>query len=104
MLTLPPVVGGPVVGTLSAKGLLWRGISQMIWSYSAVPVGGKLSVTDDGVEIFAVDITAAGPGSLSFIQALRSTQGKKLEATLASGGALITGRLFLFTEDAQAET
>lgn len=69
-------------------------ISQAIWSYDGTPAG-SLSITDAGVTVFAVDITAGGPGFIEFKPPLcNSAASAAMVATLASGGA-VKGKLTL---------
>ena len=68
-------------------------IRQIIFSYSAAPTNGKLTVeSPSGTEILDVDITAAGCGPI--ITGFRSpTKGAAVLVKLAAGGSGITGKL-----------
>jgi len=73
-------------------------IDSIQWSYSGAPTGGRLSITDGGVTIFDIDITAAGPGgfglTLPASGGLKSpAAGSAIVITLAAGGAGVTGKL-----------
>lgn len=67
-------------------------LTRVIWSYSATPTGGRLTVADGGTTIFDVDITAGGPGSLPLCL-LASSVNAALVVTLAAGGAGIVGKV-----------
>lgn len=62
-----------------------------VWSYSAQPTGGQLTITTGGEVIFQIDITEGGPGFLP-VQ-LRGKLGQNLVVTLAAGGGGVTGKI-----------
>lgn len=67
-------------------------------SYSAVPTGGRITVTDGGTTIVDLDITVAGPVVVS-LGGAGGAQGagknRALVATIAAGGAAIVGKIAL---------
>lgn len=70
-------------------------ITGIAWSYNAVPTNGNLKVEDvSGTTVFSMDITAAGPGVITFPQPKCSVAANTaMIVTLAAGGALVTGKL-----------
>ena len=68
-------------------------IGGVAWSYDAAPTGGLLTIVAEGVAIFEVDITAAGPGFFPFSPGLAARRNFGMTITLAAGGAGIRGRL-----------
>ena len=84
-------VNGIVTITLPAvAGHHWR-FDYIHYSYSGVPAAGNLQVTD-GVNTYHLDITAAGPGHLTF-DSTRWTQGAAVAIALAAGGQGVQGCL-----------
>lgn len=69
-------------------------LALVAWSYSAAPTGGRLTLADGADTVLDLAITGAGPGSLFGSNiALRGEVGTALVATLAAGGAGISGKL-----------
>lgn len=69
-------------------------VSGLAWSYSAAPTGGNLKIEDgSGNTVFTMDITAAGPGSVTFTPPKRGLPNTALIATLASGAGAVVGKL-----------
>lgn len=75
-------------------------IAAIHWSYDAAPTGGRLSITIDTVVVYDVDITAAGPGAVSFGdgELKLPAVSTDLDITLAAGGAAVTGKLNVFAK------
>lgn len=96
-----PAANTAAVVTFAAETGKRHHLVSVAWSYSAAPTGGNLKVEDaSGTRVFSVDVTAAGPGSLQFENALRGEVGNALIVTLAAGGAGISGKVnaYKFTE------
>lgn len=70
-------------------------LAGVVWSYSAAPTGGKLTVADGASTVLEVDIIAGGPGSL-VLPPLGGSTNTNLVVTLAAGGAGIIGKLTVF--------
>ena len=68
-------------------------ITGVAWSYDAAPAGGHLTITDGGVTIFQVAISAAGPGFFMFPKPKMGTANSAMVLTLADGGGQIVGCL-----------
>lgn len=66
-------------------------LMKIVWSYSAAPTGGRLTVTDGGSTVFDIDITSGGPGSLSLM--IPMVPNSAMVVSLAAGGVGITGKL-----------
>lgn len=82
VITLPAVVG------------IRHVIPGIMYSYSDVPTGGRLTIEDNGVVVFDIDITTDGPGfPVKFDPHMRSAPGVAMVITLFGGGAGITGKL-----------
>lgn len=88
-----PSANTAAVVTLAAPGSGSKNvIGALYWSYDAAPTGGSLAVTEDGEQVFKVDITAAGPGFLPFYGGLGSdAENVAMVVTLAAGGDGISG-------------
>lgn len=71
-------------------------LRTVIWSYTAAPVGGRLTVESPaGTVLVDFDITAAGPGPMS--PELLGGPNAALIVTLYAAGAGITGKLNVLT-------
>lgn len=69
-------------------------IGGLIWSYSAAPTGGGITITDGtGNTIFQADITAAGPGFFLWIPPKHSAANSTLTISLLAPGGAILGKL-----------
>lgn len=70
-------------------------IAGVRWSYSAAPTGGGLTIqmgsTPDTV--YQLDITAAGPGEVSFDPPRSAPANAQVIVTLEGGGGTVRGRL-----------
>lgn len=77
--------------TLGALTLKRYVVAKVMWSYSAAPTGGRLTITDGGTTIFDVDIIAGGPGTISLM--IPTNVNSEVIVTLAAGGVGITGKL-----------
>jgi hypothetical protein len=86
-----PAADTAAVVTLAALAGQRRIIHGIQWSYSAAPTGGLLTVTDGGVIIFAVGITAAGPGGYQLT--LPGSINSAVVVTLATGAGTVVGKL-----------
>jgi hypothetical protein len=73
-------------------------IAQILWSYSATPTGGNLTIswTDPvaGAVTETYYITAGGPGSITFNPPRRFPTGQIVTLTLAAGGASCAGTIY----------
>lgn len=68
-------------------------VSGVSYSYSAAPTGGNLQVKDGSDVILDLDISAAGEGAIYFDPPKKNTAGNAMSATLAAGGAGISGKV-----------
>ena len=71
-------------------------LDWLTWSYSEVPVGGRLTVAIGSVTYVDIDITGAGPGPLRLDPPLYNpafTKGEAMVITLAAGGGTCVGKL-----------
>ncbi len=70
-------------------------IHSITWSYSAAPTGGNLKIEDvSGTTVFTTDITASGPGQLTFHRPIVSSAANTaMIVTLASGAGAVVGKL-----------
>jgi hypothetical protein len=91
------VQGAPnaaVVITLPTVASAYEFAGAIVWSYSAAPTGGRLTVAGGGFGI-DIDIIAGGPGYIPFTIPQHATDKTPIVITLAAGGAGIIGKLNL---------
>ena len=76
-------------------------LKDLLFSYSAPPTGGNLSITRTGapaVVYLDLDITQGGPGPLMFqTEPMVFAPNESITITLAGGGAAIVGKLLART-------
>jgi hypothetical protein len=80
------------VVTLAAPTRGRKAVAYVVWSYSAAPTGGRLTMASGSDTFFDVDITAAGPGALKPVP-LPGESETSIVVTLAAGGAAVVGKL-----------
>lgn len=70
-------------------------LSGLAWSYggSGTLAGGNLKIEDGSETIFSMDIGAKGQDAIYFEPAKMGTPGRAMTATLAAGGADVSGKL-----------
>ncbi len=78
---------------LAAGAGVVHGLYGVSWSYSAVPVGGNIQITDNGSTVFNLDITAAGVGFIPFETPLIGQPNTVMTVVLADGGAGCVGKV-----------
>jgi len=89
-----PAVNVAAVVTYPAPAVLSHVITGVAWSYSGIPVGGRLTiVTTTHGTIFDIDIAAAGAGSVLFPVPKIAAPTDVMTITLAAAGALIFGKV-----------
>ena len=66
-------------------------LSRIIWSYSAAPTGGRLTIAVAGVTVGTWAITAAGPAPLG----VNIRDARPMTITLASGGGGVVGDIYV---------
>jgi len=96
---LPPVAG-QVSGAGAAATVVLPAVaaqawilSQVMWSYSAAPTGGSLTIAWGSVSI-VLAITAGGPGQVLFPEPLRLPINTAVTITLAGGGGSVVGTVY----------
>jgi hypothetical protein len=87
-----PAANTAAVASLSNGTRLIR-LKSVSWSYTAAPTNGSLTISD-GTRSRQHDITTGGPGFIP-LDDFESPPGVSLTATLAAGGAGITGSVWL---------
>ena len=90
-LNVPAGNTAAVVTYAAGAGNLANAISGVIWSYSAAPSGGLLTITDGSTVIREVAIIAGGQGQIHFDPPLKGSPASALILTLAAGGGVIVG-------------
>jgi hypothetical protein len=75
-----------------------RCLQGVVWSYSATPTGGRLTIASTGQPTFDVDTPATGLNQLDPTQTFRGMPGQSVVVTLASGGASVIGKLNVLSE------
>jgi hypothetical protein len=98
-----PAANAAAVVTYGADATKCHVITGIAWSYvGGIPVGGNLTITDNGVTVFSVDIDQSGPGGIEFARPKKGAAvNTAMVITLAAGGAGVTGKLSItghFTE------
>jgi hypothetical protein len=89
-----PAANTAAVITYTADAARQHVVSGLAWSYSGAPTGGSLKIEDGaGNTVFAVGVTAAGPGTILFPIPKAGTVNRALVVTLAAGGAGVTGKV-----------
>lgn len=69
-------------------------VEQVIWSYSAAPTGGAVTITD-GTVTLSWDVTAAGFDQCLFSPPLAFAAGTNVTVTLADPGGAIVSKLIV---------
>lgn len=92
-LTGPP--NNAIVITLVAGRKRGRMAGTIVYSYSAAPTGGRLTMAGGGFGL-DVDIVAGGPGVIPFHVPIHATDDANVVLTLSAGGAGIVGKLNIF--------
>jgi hypothetical protein len=94
-----PAANTAAIVTKAAAGAgITHVLALVAWSYDADPTAGSLTIEDGaGTTVFKVDITAGGPGFFAFSPPLKGTANTALVATLAAGGAGVSGIVNLHT-------
>jgi len=79
--------------TFAAESGIAHGITGLVWSYDAVPTGGRITISG-GTDVYLdMDITVDGAGFLPFTPEHIAPVGSALVVTLAAGGSGVTGKL-----------
>ena len=81
-----------VVITLAAQTGYRHYLVQLIWSYSATPTGGRVTITGLKGDDYDWDITAAGPGPANF-PPIAGDVSTAVVVTLAAGSGAVVGKL-----------
>lgn len=80
--------------TLAASGDNRHVLPRLVWSYSATPTNGTLTVTSGGTTVLSVDIPVAGPGFLDLGERNElCSPGEEVVVTLSAGGSGVVGKL-----------
>lgn len=83
-----------VTATFAAVAGMRHVLTGCIASYSAAPVGGRLTVTDGAATVYDVDIIAGGPTPIPLpAGGIMGTVGAAMVVTLAAGGGTTVGKL-----------
>lgn len=88
-----PAAATAAVLTFNAETDTAHVIYDVAWSYSGAPTGGRLTIADGSDTILDLDITAAGPGSITFGRGKQGHAGRAMTITLASGAGAVVGKL-----------
>lgn len=84
-----------VVTLAATANNFWVISTGVIWSYSAAPTGGRLTVAVNGAVVVDIDITAAGPGFLPLPEIRTPGVNQQVVVTLYSGGGSVVGKVSL---------
>lgn len=75
---------GDVIILMSGSAGVIHNIGGVCWSYSTIGEEvGSLTIKNGGTTVFSIDITASGPGFVTFDVPLSSTSGSSLNITLS---------------------
>src|SRR5437667_11090397 len=103
MATTPAtaLAGTAVTVTLSAVAGAYHQVHNISWSYSAMPTGGRITVTDGGTTVVDFDLVQDPFDSLptSLLPILSVAQNTDMVITLAAGGIGVTGKLVIDADD-----
>lgn len=88
-----PAANTAAVVTLAATPGYAHVISQIIWSYSDTPTGGKLTITVGSTDLPDIHIISGGPGFFTFWPPVKGHQNEAIVVTLAAAGAAVSGTL-----------
>jgi len=75
-----------------------RCLSGVVWSYSAAPTGGRLTIASTGQPTFDVDTPATGLNQLDPTQTFKGMPGQTVVVTLAGGGASVVAKLNILND------
>jgi len=72
-------------------------LAGVAWSYAGTGTlsGGRLTVSDNGVTVFQIDIQDKGQDKIVFDYPIKGTPGSAMVVTLTAGGANVAGSLNL---------
>lgn len=90
-----PVAATAAVAVLAGVAGRRNSLVRVLYSYSAAPTGGRLTVSD-GTTNIAVDISGAGPGQIEYM--LMGRIGATWTITLASGAGAVVGKVHAIFE------
>lgn len=68
-------------------------LDSVTFGYDGTPTAGMLTVSDAGVTVFSVPVTAGGPGPIEFVPPIRGTTNAAMVVTLAAGGGSVKGQI-----------
>ena len=89
--TLDAAASVTVTGATGKKVI----VRQVVWSYSSAPTGGSLTITDGTDTFFSIDITAAGPGQVTFDPPMALTVSTNGIITLADPQGSVVSKLWV---------
>lgn len=70
-------------------------VSAVVWSYSAAPTGGRITIVDNANStVFDIDITAAGKQDVYFNPPLCLAAGSTTAKIILAAGGAVTGKLY----------
>lgn len=82
--------------TLAAVAARRNVVKAIVCSYSAAPTGGRLTITDNAVSVFDIDIPNTTPVVIPLPDGIQNLAvNTALVATLAAGGAAVVGKINL---------
>lgn len=90
-----PAANTAAVATISNGKNYNVDLKSAVWSYSATPTNGKLTITSGAVTVLEVDCPSAGPGFLLLEGFGSLVKGDAVAATLAAGGGTVVGKVAL---------
>lgn len=79
-----------VVTLAATAGWAWI-VERIVWSYSATPTGGRLTIVETETTVLDIDITSGGPGPFEVGE--EYSAGAAVVITLAAGSGSVVGKL-----------
>lgn len=73
-------------------------ISGIMFSYSATPTAGSITVTDGATTVLSADIISGGAGFIPFDAPVRGSTNTPLTITLSAGGTGVIGKVSVFSK------
>jgi hypothetical protein len=88
--------GAAIAITLAAVAARRNGVKSIVFSYNTLPTGGRLTITDNAVTVFDIDVPAAGQFQIPLPDGVQNLAvNTALVATLAGGGGAVVGKINL---------
>ena len=88
-----PAANSPAVVTIAAVADASVRIQRVLYSYSDIPTGGRITIAIGGTTVLDLDTADSGPAALPIEKPIRAGVNEAVVITLAAGGSGIVGKL-----------